>query len=426
MIMSETNKENRCRALHSLPHEDHIFRTIIFLWTTWMALGWMRMMNTPAVRWSVTVFGGLMAVYIWMVIASKYPIRYPRMLRTLLWSMAVLMGSSVLWAEDWQYSLGRYGAFLLMLLWSTYAIPVFYEQGLLRLETLYHALLWEFSIILVLVLCFGGEPFSCLLSSSRYDCGNTLKATGVAECMLQAIIFITYAAAKDSAYRRRWIFLAMLCCCVVLLLASKGRAGIVTLVLISPLLMQIFGYSHHKSLWYIILLGAGVGFFIPEEFWVQTLRLNSDDITTNRLEMFMVLWDEGLARHPILGAGTGMDRIFLGNYAWLSTSQETSNACNQFITVFFNWGFVGVAIFYSFYAYVGMCAYKLWKATWHPQYRLLLVFITWFAAIAIETNGSGGMDTAGNPSCYLFWMFGCIIAIAVNRLKILQSEKAKV
>lgn len=381
------------------------------LWFCWLALARFEILNTEWIRWGISFLLGGIA----LVMQRKE--KLPPKLSLFFFAITLMALMGVVLADSFLYAFFRFGAFLLMILWSLVAIPSLILDQKITIRDIYRFFLWYSVAAMFFLWWYGGWPSSFLLGSERYNCGYVLVATGVANVSMLALPFFVFAWRESKGIKAKIFWLLMLSFCIAALIASKGRGSISTVILLLPLLFMIAGIKTYLQV-FVILCGIGAicVALIPEDMIVTTLRLDAKDLTSYRADMFDLLWNEGINHHPLFGAGTGMDRVFLENYI-ITTGEDSfyTNPHNQFISVFFNWGWCGVIVFYSFALYVCTCGYRLARACRQSEDKLPIVFVYFFVSLVIESMNSGGLDTAGNGTSYLFWAFGGILIVISSK-----------
>ena len=378
---------------------------LITIWYLWMAIAQFESFTTQIVRWSITTL--LFIISIHSLRNWKY--EKPPILIIILLIYTLL---TCIWANDKVYAILRYIAFMQMLVWCTFAVPSMIRHHIISIENICNLALILSIIDTILIVYWGGNPIPFIFSSGRYSCGNTrLVSTGVAAVSMYSLPFLLFYINEYKGMGKIKYFLIILAIVnCLLLIASKGRAAIITTIVFIPLLLYLLGLRKYKLIFFIILL---IIFLccISAMTCHRTLRLDKRDITSNRLLMATLLWDDCNSRSPLIGCGNAMDRKFLEAYISKGTEEEIySNPHNQFISVFYNWGWVGVTLFYGIIISILVRYINIFKYIDEiPENKYLILLGCYFFMQVIKYNNSGGLDSAGSVQSYMYWLYGGIL-----------------
>lgn len=387
------------------------WKFLIGIWYVWLALARLEIWNMELIRWSITSFLSILTILILSAMPPK-----KRYYNSTALALTIFAGITCFWAAEQLYAVGRWIAFAQMILWGCVGVPCLIKNRMLSLKDIYQFGLLNVCLVSVLMVYYGGFPFSGILSSERFTCGWRLVSTGVAGASMLALPFLAFAISEEKRMKMKWVYLFFLLLNIAFLLSSKGRAGIITAVLLVPFLLVICGFRLTRTMGILAILAIFLWWAVPEDIFIRILRLNKQDLTSYRGLMFQLLWDAGNQHNPIWGNGMGMDRVFLQNYIMQTGDGRLyTNPHNQFISVFYNWGWCGVVLFYSFILLVLKRSFWILQSEDFPERKYLLVFACWFLALAIQSNGSGGLDTAGNGYSYLFWLYGSVILLKTEK-----------
>lgn len=383
---------------------------LLFCWAGLAMFIYLDLWGLLTLRWPLGVAMGVVGWWI----AGRYG-RW-RLDASVFWwlSLLGLMVLSSSWSLLPMYTLMRAGAMGLVISFAVIGVSMLCMQP----KGLKVIFLCTMASALVLgPLIFGGMEMTGS-SEGRYSGTQQLKSTGTATVALNfAIVMVFFACAGARQYRlMAWAGLLL----ALVVIAFSGTRGT---MLIGLLILPAFwasvamgrnGAAVIGSYLVVGVVGVMTWSMLPEEkadSILSFLRLDSvERATSTRIEG---RWDVSLPKafeRPILGRGFGTSRYYLEDDVVVSSYPERRDQFewaythNQYLSVFYEMGAVGLALFLVPIALIGMRVVEVFQA---PGIRATnrLMFMAMSAMWLHQVLGMlfhDGRQTIGSASSYWF------------------------
>ena len=402
-LINHSSLANHFREIYFLP---------LLLFSIWTSLAVVPIgrIQFIAYRWPISVLMGIWGLWLF----SRQPL-----IKNMLWTMGGLLFIFYAFLSSTYSFIPLYTFLRATALGLLFLATVIAFQAIIKkpndIYNVYLCMLVGALLTSILIYITGGMPEDIVAQGTRYRGVESLKATGVAQFAVGVIPLFYYGVHR---YRGsiRLVLIAMSLFSFIILIASKGRAGIMTAALVFPLVWA--GVNGRRLGGSFLLIAFSLAIFGYIAIYTNTgqviLRLDSKDLTTNRIERWEYILPKVLEK-PLFGHGFGTNRYHPYEQSGIEWSLALNTRAtqivnhNEYISIFYDLGITGFAILWGALISVGVCGYRLFKMP-HSDFRALLItiFATWLVQ-AMDTLSHDPLLTIGNPWTYWFWIKSIVI-----------------